>query len=346
MGLKGLKDFPEIQALETFDFRDLMWNYYQYYYEKFPRGRQGNKAYEDILNGAKEMMGEKDPAEKWYLYKTLDKGQRIQFDCDNSSTTCQLAAEIYMTLWDEDIHAYCEKAGTPAGERDVTLVGETMNSILTTLNELAKKLKGQRRWSWARWKDLHETAPEEFKEIFDKCPEAREFIAVAHTIGNFLPWPAGCNGPRGTGPVKDYWDLTLKCIYLWYQENKEWLKEGPRLPQNGKIVGLFDSQMANFDQYLATFGTWDMFVEENYMAPFVHLITDSRHQELVEELGIDEIEGCYGLPKELWEGHFSGQVLPQKKEQIEVFFKRATERILARGELMVAALRKKEKEDK
>ena len=38
-------------------------------------------------------------------------------------------------------------------------------------------------------------------------------------IGNFMPIPNGCNSPRGTGVLKDYWDLTLLNIYRYYVDN-------------------------------------------------------------------------------------------------------------------------------
>jgi len=205
---------------------------------------------------------------------------------------------------------------------------------LTTLNELAKS-KRQEAWSLEKWKKLYRADQDhkEFKQFFvDQVDQSRvqDFIQVAHTIGNFLPWPAGCNSPRGIGPVKDYWDLTLDCIYWWYQKNRAWLKAGNTFQKNDTIVNLFGSQMVNFTQFLAAFGSWDVFVEDNYMRP------------CVEEPGVGDEK--YGRPKELWKGHLAKAtpVLPQTEEEIETFFKRAAECVRERGKLMVTALRKKE----
>lgn len=337
MELKGLKNFPEIQALETFDFRNLAGNYYRYYYEKQPKGRKGNREYEKLLTSAEKIEGVQDSIEKWYLYKTLDEDRSFPFDCDNSRTTCQLASEIYKALWSEEILAFCARIGSPSGEQKETFVGDTLNSVLTTLNELAKSKFQEKWWSWKKWKDLYgeDKAHEKFKQFFDVYPRVKDFVRVAHTIGNFIPWPVGCNALRGTSPqIKDYWDLTLDRIYWWYQKNKEWLKERPQFPKNDMIVGLFDSQMINFDQYLTAFGSWDNFVKANYMQPFVYTM-DGRDVP-------ENWPGPFGRPKELWEGHLAKAtpVLPQTKEEIEAFFERATECIRARSRRMVDALRK------
>lgn len=335
MELMGLSDLLEQESPKEFDFRNLMWNYYQYYYKTKPKNRKGNPKYETLLKEAKKIEDEPDPIIKWYLYKTADESWNNPFDCDNSRTTCQMASEIYKTLWGEEILGFCTRIGTPSGEQKETFVGDTMNSILTTLNELAKSERREKWWSWERWKELYHEDEDhkEFKQIFAACPQVRDFVRVAHTIGNFLPWPVGCNAPRGMSPqIKDYWDLTLDCIYWWYQKSREWLKERPQFPQNDMIVGLLDSQMVNFDQYLAAFGSWDNFIKANYMQPFVYT-----------KEGCDVPEnwpGPFGRPKELWEGHFAKAtpVLPVGDE-IFKYFENAAKWIQDRSALMVAALR-------
>ncbi len=329
-----LEDFLALDCPERFDFRNLMKGYYEHYKNLHKRSKKYKKLLEELTS-----MRTENPVEKWYLYRELGVGEKykgcgLPFDCDNSNTTCQLAAEIYEMLWGKEVLFFCEKKGT--------YVGDTMNSILTTLNELAKSERGEKWWSWERWKELYHEDEDhkEFKQIFAACPQVRDFVRVAHTIGNFLPWPVGCNVPRGMSPqIKDYWDLTLDCIYWWYQKNREWLKERPQFPQNDMIVGLFDSQMVNFDQYLAAFGSWDNFVKANYMQPFVYT-----------EEGRDVPEnwtGPFGRPKELWEGHLAKAtpVLPVGDEIFE-YFENATKWIQDRSALMVAALLKKKKEGK
>lgn len=330
--LKGLKDFPEIETLATFDFRTLIADFYRYY-EMHPKN-QGNQEYAKLLRAAEAVETIQDPIEKWFLYRRLDESRRYPFDCDNSRTTCQLASEVYEALWENSVLRFCKKIGSPSGEQKETFVGDTMNSVLTTLNELAKSEFQEKWWSWERWKELHDSNHEQFEQFFDANPKVKEFVAVAHTLGNLLPWPVGCNALRGTSPqIKDYWDLTLDRIYWWYQKNRKWLKEIPRFPQNDMIVGLFDSQTVNFDQYLTVFGSWDVFVEKNFL------------QGNVEEPGARDEK--YGRPKELWRGHLAKAtpVLPAGDEIFE-YFENATKWIQNRSALMVAALNLQERPGK
>lgn len=69
--------------------------------------------------------------------------------------------------------------------------------------------------------------------------------------------------------------------------------------------------------WLDRFKTWDNFVEQNFMQPFT--VTEN---------------GSYGPPVPLWDDHFLKGGLPQNEDQFQQFFTNATERILARGELI------------
>ena len=62
---------------------------------------------------------------------------------------------------------------------------------------------------------------------------------------------------------------------------------------------------------------WDSFVEKNFMQPFT--VTEN---------------GSYGPPVPLWDDHFLKGGLPQNEDEFRQFFTNATERILARGELI------------
>ena len=49
----------------------------------------------------------------------------------------------------------------------------------------------------------------------------------------------------------------------------------------------------------------------------------------------------YGEPKELWDGHFTGTVLPKNKKQVEQYYSRASQWITARGQRMLVKLQEK-----
>lgn len=122
------------------------------------------------------------------------------------------------------------------------------------------------------------------------------------------------------------------CIYKYYKLKEEkWIEA---------IVG---NKKDYFIKWLEGFGSWDNFVEKNYLQDFVR----------VNESTKDE-DQKYGSPKELWEKHLKEfdskefdfkefenkkAVLPTDKEQIEQFCKNASEWILARGQRMIDELR-------
>ena len=60
---------------------------------------------------------------------------------------------------------------------------------------------------------------------------------------------------------------------------------------------------------------WDCFVEENLLQDYV----------------FQEPDGSYGEPKELWEGHFTGDNVPKKKKDFMEFWENAVDRILRRS---------------
>lgn len=247
------------------------------------------------------------------LYLIAEKGMKI-VDPDSESVLLQ---EIYEKLWGSEDHLkYC-------------ITGDTMNSVNTTLNQAFpedKSIKCRVR------KYADKDKKDEFLSKFDKVEGLKKFISLYHTIGNFIPFPYGCNGPRGTGKTNDYWDLALLCIYKYYKLKEEkWIEA---------IVG---NKKDYFIKWLKGFGSWDNFVEKNYLQDFVR----------VNESTKDE-DQKYGSPKELWEKHLKEfdskefdfkefedkeAVLPTDKEQIEQFCKNASEWILARGQRMIDELR-------
>lgn len=176
-----------------------------------------------------------------------------------------------------------------------------------------------------------------------KLPDvAKEFATLTHTIGNYTPVPykkrgVEFNSPRGFDNYKinDYWDLTLLAIYNWF------------LSINGKIpayqlnlldvvktkeaVQMVEKWLENFKDEKGRY-SWDKFVADNYMEDFV---------EIIEESPEERMEGIYGMPKELWCGHFnsfSDYNRPSTKEEFMHFFSNVTVAIKARGMRMCTAL--------
>lgn len=220
------------------------------------------------------------------------------------------------------------------------LRGDTMNSYATTVHEFLRtyvheeeKVKefltktksdvwGTRNRRKANWEVCILENYDYFSGI--RLSECQKFFDLYHTVGNFIPWPDGCNVPRGSGPVKDYWDLTLKCIHQWYQDNKNLT-----MPSNDALLHLFGSQMVIFHDWLASYGQgmdgWDNFVKRNFLQDFVE----------------------NGKPRELWGGHFdtwekggfTRTAAMPTGPQFKDFFANASEWIEARGKKIAEAVK-------
>jgi len=205
--------------------------------------------------------------------------------------------------------------------------GDTMNSWSTTLNEFIRKFGKE---YVKDWNGDHISAG--YNKRYDFLSEAgnyktplpsyiTDFMSVVYTIGNFIPVPIEFNS-RGDAkkPSKDYWDIALLVIYNYYH------KEQQKLSLDW-LVG--KKNVRQCQQWLDVFaGGWDDFVKRNCLQPFVD----------------GPEKGPYGLPLELWKGHFTGSVMPESKTQFEEFFTNATERILARRKLIADKYKEQMKE--
>lgn len=227
--------------------------------------------------------------------------------------------------------------------------GDTINSYATTIQEYIRtyqhngnetknfiELTSNEKWGtrtqydYFYKKNNHWSACvldkyDYFKAILPT--EAKGFIRLNHTIGNFIPCPVGCNSPRGfkNPKINDYWDLTLYYIYKWYKIKKDEFIEF--------IVKKSKNEVETYKKWLEEFKCWDIFVEKNYMQDFVNYDSETRK---------------YGMPKELWKGHFDsakqGKVFPIKnneKDEFAQFFTNASAWITARGTRMAIELKNK-----
>lgn len=272
----------------------------------------------DIAKLPPDYLGSKE-AQSYINNRTSGESAGYEGECE--ADNCSLVQAIYRYLWDKKCLAYCIKVNG-------LLTGETMNSCVTTIAEYLKPSINQFEmsldWKKAHWgKQKLFCLYHDYEECVTRLLEpARKFLTVAYTIGNFIPVPVGCNGPRGfqNRDIEDYWDLTLWYIYQWYQSmDDDHLFKIVQTPENVKV----------YKKWLVSFGGWDRFVIANYMQDFVN------EPEQEDEVG-------FGKPKELWTGHFTGDVLPKSQDQFEEFFSNAAEWIQARSKRMVFVLRTSE----
>ena len=284
------------------------------------------------MASGKEYTHENEDIMKWgadFCQEIKSRGLHIS-DPDSNSKILQ---EIYCKLWDANNLKTCRKDGK--------IWGDTMNSANTTLNQWYKLVeteeqKKERREVKEVKQDVsiryilsrYAKDPLGQSALFDTVEGMKSFLSIYHTLGNFIPVPKGCNLPRGNkgvGKLRDYWDLTLKAIYDYYVCDESSRKY--KIYTIEDVVGKDKSEV--YKDWLASFcvdnskgGSWNNFVEKNYMQEFVNQNPD----------------GNYGMPKELWKGHFTGEVLPNGIEQIEQFFVNATCCITARSIRMIERL--------
>lgn len=208
--------------------------------------------------------------------------------------------------------------------------GDIMNSVSTTLNELFKVYREELgitgRMSKKKIFEVYPQHKEQMDEILGAA--GKDFLSVAYTVGNMIPMPSVVNRARGIGSSRDYWDLALKCIYDWYRNNPDLKKSNFDNTTLFLLCGGKETPIKEMAQLLKRFEEWDKFVFYNRMQPFVYAADGKSDAPK---------EGPFGLPRELWKGHFGGPDLPSES-QIGEFFTNAAECIRKRSELIVKAL--------
>lgn len=280
---------------------------------------------------------------KEYYHCTYIEIDNYDFDRkidSGEADRCALMQEIYEKLWDKEILSKCRYN---SGDNKGKVCGDTMNSCNITLDALLGLYKSQlknkypelkeqlnkvkKSWSKRASTIVYKNAKSEFVRIIGSYKNAREFLKMAYTLGNFIPVPP-CFNDRGTSKIKDYWDLTLLAIYNWFMEQTK----KPIVYKITLIDVVKSDKIKKVYEWLECFKDWDDFVEKNYLQAFVYDYKCNGKKK-------------YGVPKVLWEGHFSGDVLPTKEDDFSQFFTNASAWIAARGERIALAVKKKLEDD-
>ena len=345
---KCFTDDIKKESIDKFDFtEDWPTEYYK---------RSGiEKTWKENLENAWKKYHNLDPIEKFFIYKAssnkempspkkytnanefLDKennGYSYSWYIVDPDSNSKLLQGIYRLLWDKVYLNNCIKDNK-------YIIGDTMNSVATTINHyICKHKKTISKYPY--WGETLEEYCKD-KDLLNK-DYVKSFVKNNYTLGNFIPVPEACNGPRGKGPTMDYWDLTLLYIYEYYSEEKDvkWVE---------MILGSIETEKAlRYKKWLKSFVNglnepdWNEFVKRNYMQPFVCVEVDGKWKNGDECSSIELRDATsFGKPLQLWNEHFCSNtpVLPQEEKDFEQFFDNATKRIKKRGELMKEALIKK-----
>ena len=219
------------------------------------------------LHPSLEVRKEKDVLMKMSLYKSKETKK---FDCDSSKQ----AINLYIQAWNSVEKVDFKRIANGSGKNKKKLTGETMNSFATT------------------YKQYKKLTAENLISVRDVEEKIREFACLTHSIGNFMPVANGSFNPRRYQKTKDYWDLTLRDIHLWYTNRSQETALAKILEDSSDWLNIFGENQEG----------WDKFIEENFLQDFVIKEDDS-----------------FGEPIEFWEGHFEGEVLPKSLDDINSF---------------------------
>lgn len=148
------------------------------------------------------------------------------------------------------------------------------------------------------------------------------FLECWHMLGNYCPVPRHFNSARSAYAVYDYWDLTLLKIQEYYKnrdrEDEVWKILGEEL-----LHGSGNALACKL--WLDYFGSWENFIEKNYMQDFVKK---------------ENSEDDYKV-RLFFDGHSWNEPTPKGSEEFINLFKNASEMIEKRTLRIIDALRDK-----
>lgn len=249
---------------------------------------------------------------KLNLYKLsgqLDVRHIREFDCDSCEDVTEVYNKAYKWLNDYNIEKQRNKTVKyELVKDDVYYRGDTMTSPLTPLKRYFV-LQGFDEKTIR--KNFDDFVLDNISNI-NISENASNFICNTHSIGNFFPVPQGFNTGRSNFGKWDSWDLVMKQIYLWFQDNPNISVQTnntalTKLLSNSKNVG---DAVNHCVQWLKNFSDWKDFVNDNHLNSYV----DSK-----------------GKPILFFKNHSLENPLPNTLEEMEEFFKNANNCILKRG---------------
>lgn len=249
---------------------------------------------------------------KLNLYKLsgqLDVRHIREFDCDSCEDVTEVYNKAYKWLNDYNIEKQRNKTVKyELVKDDVYYRGDTMTSPLTPLKRYFV-LQGFDEKTIR--KNFDDFVLDNISNI-NISENASNFICNTHSIGNFFPVLQGFNTGRSNFGKWDSWDLVMKQIYLWFQDNPNISVQTnntalTKLLSNSKNVG---DAVNHCVQWLKNFSDWNDFVNGNHLNSYV----DSK-----------------GKPISFFKNHSLENPLPNTLEEMEEFFKNANNCILKRG---------------
>lgn len=157
--------------------------------------------------------------------------------------------------------------------------------------------------------------------LYETNTDFAELIKLCHTVGNILPCPSGdLNGARGIGPSNDYFDIFLMWVQKYF-EYGEGFAAGVSLFPGGREFLAYISDYEDFQDY----------IRRNFLQDFVK---EKSGTMAVSPLWMSESTNLF---KQFVKGDQT--LLPINLEQCTAYFHNAGERIIARGENIIKAVK-------
>ena len=315
-----LKALLKGEPLETFDVREHVFTQIGHNSNVPNNGNKMKKQKREEFEHDKNIFDKYDGRNRILIKTAIGKKWAGFFNYDYDAS--RFANLIYKAAWfpSGDI----EPIGCVEKYEYVTVYdgryfrGDTMNSWSTTLNEFVRTLGERYVHGWKgryipvgynSW-EAFLSDPKSYKKAFPDY--ITDFMKVVYTVGNFIPVPlAPSFNTCRSRLCHDYWDLTLLAIYRHYEKNDAGNSNG--------WSGLLSREGVKC--WLDGYGSWDAFVEGNFLQDFVD----------------EKTKNGYGMPKPLWAGHVDKPGLP-KEGKFEEFFTNAAAWITARGKKIAIAL--------
>ena len=234
---------------------------------------------------------EKKGYEKYFIYRSpqpdgkeiypiaasvIEKNYQLYGKVGDPDVKSSLLQSIYSLLWPEIRE---EKSGYMMYQG--WICSDTMTSCQSVLNSYVKSRMPEvlerydaKNVSSLMCIELYE-ADAAFKKLLEESEDLEHFIAVYHTLGNYLPVPCGFNKARsGYYGSHDSWDLTLMKIKEYYDARKETSSHSGELsacPPEIKLMELLhcNREIISCYQWLNGFAGWEDFIAKNFLQDFV-----------------------------------------------------------------------------
>ena len=269
---------------------------------------------------------------KYFAYKT-------QNNVNDPDSYSDLLQDIYKILWPGLEQKDFMKGKNRIHSDTMTSVQHTLTNYFkaTFPNEIEEYMLNNPKQKFVSAK-MCKAMYEQYNTVsstLDSNADLKRFISLYHTLGNYSPVPTKFNVARsgvGYSSSYDYWDLTLMKIKKYFDLRKKNLSSQLADAVNQIATLLHCAEpinnccaetINNCLKWLDGYGSWNNFVHENFFQDYV----DNEGEVIPLCVGHSWENGCNEI------GNY------------DEFFKNAWNRIEARSNRMINALKQKLEEN-